>query len=177
MNPTPPANVRARIALALLALLPACRSPLGGRELDLSFTGQAFPGAGAGVALAQKLVEQGDRRFDFELGLERQTLSDEGPDGDDWTRIFAGLRCAALEPGTQLQGRLGVTWLRSEGETDALPDPGDYGGGYLGTSYSWELGPALATGPDLTLLWVDSEGDISGSGLVAEFAWRWTWHL
>ncbi len=171
------ANVRARIALALLALLPGCRSPLGGRELDLAVSGQALPGLGAGVAVAQKLVERGPRRFDFELGLEHQRLADEGPDGDDWTRIFAGLRCAAKDPGAQLHGRLGVTWLRSEGETSALPDPGDYGGAYLGAGWSWDLTPALSTGPDLTFLWVDSEGNRSGSGGVTELAWRWTWHL
>ncbi len=182
MNSPLPANVRPRIAHAVLALLcaslaPACRSPLGGRELDLSVSAQAFPGAGAGVSLAQRMLTRGDRRIDFELGLERQQLADEGPDGDDWSRIFAGLRCAASEPGSELQGHVGVTWLRSEGEASGLPDPGDYGGAYLGAGWSFELAPALATGPDLTLLWVDSEGDQSGSGAVAELAWRWTWHL
>src|SRR6185503_14606777 len=130
----------------------------------LTISAQGLPGAGASAALAQRLLDHGDRRLDFELGLERQTLSDEGPDGDDWTRIWAGVRSAAKEPRAHLQGRAGVTWLRTEAETSELEAPGDYGGGYVGAGWSFELGPALATGPDLTLLFVDAEGDRGGSG-------------
>lgn len=189
MNPSRPANLRPRIPRSPLAegrartalvvlLAAACRAPLGGRELDLSLSAQTLPGAGAGVSVAQRMLTRGARRIDFELGLERQELSESGPGGDDdWTRLFAGLRCAASAPRAHLQGRAGVTWLRSEGESHALSDPGDYGGAYFGTGWSFELAPALATGPDLTLLWVDSEGDRSGSAAVVELAWRWVWHL
>jgi len=180
VNPPRPANVRLRIAraagAALASLAPACSSPLGGRDLDLSLAAQALPGAGASVAVAQKMVESGSRRIDFELGIERQKLSDAGPGGDDWSRLYAGLRCAALESGAGLQGRLGVNWLRNEGQTSAL-DPGDYGGAYVGAGWSFALTPALATGPEATFIWVDSEGDASGSGALAELAWRFTWHL
>ena len=181
MNSSPPANVRLRIARGALAPLAAlalaCSSPLGGRELDLSLGAQALPGAGVSAALAQRVLTHGTRRVDFELGLDRQELGDAGPEGDDWTRIWAGVRSAASEPSSHLQGRGGVTWLRSEGETSTLSDPGDYGGVYLGAGWSFELAPALATGPDLVVLFVDSEGDKSGSGVVAELAWRWVWHL
>lgn len=166
------------LALAVAAALgTGCASPLGGRELDLALSAQGLPGAGVGLALAQRMVDAGARRIDFELGVERQELPDEGPQGNDWTRVFAGLRCAAAEPGSHLQGRAGVTWLRSEAEAGGLEEGGDYGGAYAGAGWSFELGPALATGPDLTLLFLDSEGDASGSGMVAELAWRWTWHL
>jgi hypothetical protein len=183
VNPRHTANLciriarRVPVAAALACCASGCRSPLGGRELDLAFSAQALPGAGAGLALAQRMLDHGTRRLDFELGLERQELAEAGPDGDDWTRIFAGLRSAAGEPGSQLQGRAGVTWLRSEGDATGLEAPGDYGGMYLGGGWSFEAAPALAMGPDLTLLFLDSEGDRSGSGVVAELAWRFVWHL
>jgi len=172
-----PGSKRSVAPALAAALLAGCASPLGGRELDLALSAQAFPGAGAGLALAQRMVDHGDRRIDFELGVERQELPDEGPKGDDWTRVFAGLRCAASEPRSHLQGRAGVTWLRTEAEGGGLEEAGDYGGAYAGAGWSFELAPALATGPDLTVMFLDSEGDSSGSGMVAELAWRWTWHL
>jgi hypothetical protein len=177
------ANVAARIALAVVlglavpCLSISCRSPLGGNELDLALSAQALPGVGLGASLAQRVATRAQRRFDFELGLERQELDDEGVDGDDWTRVFAGLRCAALERRAQLQGRAGVTWLRTDAEAGPLERAGDYGGVYLGTGYAFKLTPALAAGPELTLLWVDAEGDVGGSGLLVELAWRWVWHL
>jgi hypothetical protein len=129
------------------------------------------------VELSQCLVEGDGRRLDLELGLERQELSDAGPTGDDdWTRIWVGLRGSAPS-GTGLQAHGGVTWLRSEGETSALDDPGDYGGAYLGVGWLLALTPALDTGPDLSFLYVDSEGDRSGSGGLFELAWRIVWRL
>lgn len=160
----------------LVLSAPGCRS-LTERELALALSAQGLPGAGAGVTVSQLVLERGQRRIDFELGLERQELSDEGPQGDDWTRIWSGLRCAAGEPGSGFEGHAGVTWLRSEGQAGGLDDPGDYGGIYLGAGWVFALAPALGTGPDLTFLYVDSEGDRSGSGAVVELAWRWIWWL
>ena len=76
-----------------------------------------------------------------------------------------------------LQGHAGVTWLRSEGHTSFLSDPGDYGGVYAGLGWLFVLAPALAMGPDIDFLYLDSEGDRSGSGGVVELAWRWIWYL
>ena len=172
-------GIRGRVAgpTALLALSACgCRS-ITERELALAFSAQALPGAGAGIALSQLMLERGERRIDFELGLERQKLADEGRAGDDWTRIWAGRSCTSAPTGAGLAGRAGVTWLRSEGEPSVLPDPGDYGGIYVGAGWAFALAPALTTGPDLNFLWVDSEGDRAGSGGVFELAWRWTWQL
>ncbi len=153
-----------------------CRS-VAEREFALALSAQALPGAGAGIALTQAVLERGERRIDFELGLERQELADESSAGDDWTRIWAGLSCAGARTSAGLQGHAGVTWLRSEGQPSVLPDPGDYGGIYLGAGWMFALAPALSMGPDVTLLWVDAEGDRSGSAAVAELAWRWVWQL
>ena len=170
------------VTLGLAAVLaPACHSPLGGEDVDLTVSAQALPGVGAGLSLSQRVLDRGAKRIDFELGFERQELADEGPSGDDWTRIWAGLRCAPLfaadERQHHLEWRGGVTWLRSDGEPSVLRDPGDYGGAYLGAAWIWELGPSVGTGPDVTVLFVDAEGDNSGSALVGELAWRWVWHL
>lgn len=185
MNPALRSNLRGRKgvtrgglawATGLLALhVCGCRS-VAQDEFALALSAQALPGAGAGVALSQRMLEDDRRCLDFELGLERQRLADEGPTGDDWTRIWAGLR--ARSPScTGLQGQGGVTWLRSEGRPSVLPDPGDYGGIYLGAGWVFALTPALGMGPDLTFLWVDAEGDRSGSCGVLELAWRWVWQL
>ena len=166
---------RASQAAAALLALAACRS-VTEREIALALSAQGLPGFGAGAELSQCMVEGDERRIDLELGVERQELGDEGPAGDDWTRIWAGLRGSAPS-GLGFQADAGVTWLRSEGETNELSDPGDYGGLYLGAGWLFALTPALDMGPDLTFLYVDSEGDRSGSGAVFELAWRWVWHL
>jgi hypothetical protein len=173
----PRSNPRDGNAAVLVALFAcACRS-VTERELALSVAAQALPGAGASAALSQVLVEHGERRLAFELGLERQELDEEGPRGDDWTRVWAGLRS---DPGGErggFDGHAGVTWLRSEGPPTGLSEPGDYGGAYLGAGWVFPVAPALATGPDVTLLYVDAEGDRSGSGAVLELAWRLIWWL
>ncbi|MSR61988.1 MAG: hypothetical protein EXS08_06045 [Planctomycetes bacterium] len=161
---------------ALLWALSACSSPLGGRDLDLTLSARGVPGVGAGVALAQRMVDSGSRRIDFELGLEEETLEEPGPSGDAWTRAWAGLRCAAREPGDAFLYGAGITWLRSQGRSSYF-EPGDYGGAYACGGYAFELTPALATGPDLTFMWVDSEGTENGSGALFQLAWRLTWHL
>jgi len=162
-------------ALTLLALA-GCRSATE-REIGIALSARGLPGAGAGVELSQCMFEGEDRRVDLELGIERQELPDEGPAGDDWTRVWAGLRGSASADGTGFQADLGVTWLRSEGETSELEDPGDYGGGYLGLGWLFALTPALDMGPDLSWLYVDAEGDRGGSGSVFELAWRFVWRL
>lgn len=162
-------------SIAVLLALSACRSATE-REIALALSARGLPGAGVGAELSQRLLAADGHRLDFELGVERQELSDEGPGGDDWTRIWAGLR-GAPPAGTGLQVHGGLTWLRSEGETSELSDPGDYGGAYLGLGWLLALGPALDTGPDLSFLYVDSEGDRSGSGAVFELAWRLVWRL
>ena len=163
------------VASATLLVLSGCRS-VAERELALALSARGLPGVGVGVEVSQCLVEHGGKRLDFELGLERQVLGAEGPAGDDWTRIWAGLR-GSSPSGTGFQADAGVTWLRSEGETSALSDPGDYGGGYLGAGWLFALTPALDMGPDLSFLYVDAEGNRSGSGAVFELAWRFVWHL
>jgi hypothetical protein len=171
-------ELRSLVAAALTLLVScACRSPLGGRELDLVLSAQGLPGVGAGLALAQRVLERGPRHLDFELGLERQELRRRGPRGDDWTRAWAGLRWAAGEAREHLEGRAGVTWLRSEGAHGDLEQPGDFGGAYIGAGWVWELAPALAMGPELVLLFVDAEGDDAGAGWLGQLAWRWIWHL
>src|SRR5262245_34637076 len=160
---------------AVLALgAGACRS-VTGNELAVALSARALPGAGAGIALAQGLPAPGGSRLDFELGLERQELADEGPDGDDWTRVWAGLGAGSAASGARLQAHAGVTWLRSAGDPEVLDAPGDYGGVYLGADWLFPLASAFATGPEVSLLYVDAEGDRSGSGAVLELAWRWVW--
>ena len=162
----------------LLLVLGSCRSPLGGQDIDLHAAAHALPGVGFGGGLAQRIGELRGLRVDAELVLAHQELSDEGPRGDDWDQVWGGFRFSSLERDERyLYGRAGVTWLRVEGDPVFLDDPGDYGGIYGGLGYEWSLGPSAATGPELTLSAVDSEGDESGSGLVAEIAWRWVWHL
>ena len=162
--------------LVLCTLAGACRS-VTERELALSFSARGSPGAGAGVELSQRLLEHAGARYDFELGLERQNLPDEGPRGDAWTRIWAGFGCARSESLSGPTAHAGVTWLRSEAPTDELEEFGDYGGGYLDVGWLFALGPALATGPDLEALYVDAEGNRGGSGAVVEVAWRLVWWL
>jgi hypothetical protein len=167
---------RARLtALALVAV--ACRATGPEPEFELALSAQGGPGAGGGLALAQELGRWRARRVDFELGLQRQDLEDFGPRGDAWTQAWAGLRLGPAGTGTGVHARAGITWLRSEAETSALEDPGDYGGGYLGAGYTWALSRALATGPDLTVAFVDSEGDVSGSGALLQLAWRLAWRF
>jgi hypothetical protein len=165
----------ANCLVALVLLLAGCAANLGRHELDLEVSARGLPGVGVGAALAQRVLDRGSKRIDFELGLERQELADAGPSGDDWTRIWTGLRCGAAEPVDAFVWRAGATWVRSEGEAAGL-DPADFGGVYVGGGYAWELAPAFATGPELTVLYLDSEGTGS-SGAVAELAWRWVWHL
>jgi len=169
----------ARLAAALSLALGggACASPLGGRDLDLGLSAQTLPGVGAGVSLSQRVARSGPQRIDFEAGVDRQDLADAGPSGDAWTRVWAGLSCAEDVRETHLVGRAGVNWLRTEGKAGRLEDPGDYGGVYAGLGLLWEVAPALSTGPDLTLMFVDAEGTRSGSGGLATLAWRWVWHL
>ena len=186
MKQAPRSNLRGRkaderpgaaLAATVLGLCAgACRS-VTENELALALSARGLPGAGVGVELAQGILDPGGRRLDFELGLERQELGDEGPDGDDWTRIWAGLAAASAASGARFRAHAGVTWLRSEGEPAVLDEPGDYGGLYLGAGGLFPLAPALATGPDLSLLYVDAEGDRGGSGAVLELAWRWVWQL
>lgn len=164
-------------AALLVALAGACRTSGGPSEVAFTLGAQGLPGAGASATLAQRMRDHGDRRIDLELGLERQELPDEGPQGDDWSRIWLGLASAAREPRSHWQARAGVTWLRTEAEAGGLEDPGDYGGGYVGAGYAFQLSPSLSTGPGATLLYVDSEGDRSGSGSVVQLVWTWTWHL
>jgi len=168
-----------RRALAGLALaLAACSSPLGGEDFDLSAAAHALPGLGFGAGFAQRVGELSDLRIDAEITLVHQELSDAGPLGDDWDQILGGLRFSPAERDSHyFYGRAGVTWLRADGDPEFLDDPGDYGGGYGGVGYEWSLSPSLATGPELTLSYVDGEGHSSGSGLIGEIAWRWVWHL
>lgn len=165
--------------LLLVALLPcgACRSVVEGRDLDLSIGAQGLPGVGLGLAFSQRLVDWRGARIDLEAGLDRQELADESEDGNDFSRIWAGARWRDAEPVDSWELRLGVNWLRTEGAAGTLDDPGDYGGAYFGGGYRWEVGEALATGPDCTLMLVDSEGTRSGSGALLELAWRLEWHL
>jgi len=146
------------------------------REIALALSARGSPGAGAGAELSQLMLERDGRRIDLELGVERQKLPDEGPSSDDWTRIWGGLRASAAT-GLGPMAHAGVTWLRSEAEAGTLSDPGDYGGLYLGAGWLFALAPALDMGPDLSFLYVDSEGNRSGSGAVFELAWRFVWHL
>lgn len=171
------AGLRGDVAWTLAPLLAAACHSVAEREFALALSAQALPAAGAGVALSQLVLERDERRIDFELGLERQELADEGPAGDDWTRIWAGLSCASAPTGAGLEAHAGVTWLRSEGEPSVLPDAGDYGGIYVGAGWAFALAQALTTGPAVTFLWVDAEGDRAGSGGVLELAWRWTWQF
>jgi hypothetical protein len=176
VNPAPRSNSRTGCAAVAALLTLGCRS-VTEREVALALSARGLPGAGAGVELSQCMFEGEDGRIDLELGIERQELPDEGPAGDDWTRVWAGLRGAASADGSGFQADAGVTWLRCEGETSELSDPGDYGGGYLGLGWLFTLTPALDTGPDLSFLYVDAEGDRSGSGGVFEVAWRFVWNL
>lgn len=179
-NPPPgvPAKGLSRLArlASLFALLgSACASPLGGEELALSLSGRAGPAAGAGLSLAQRLVERGPRHLDFELGVERQRLDDAGPRGDDWTRAWGGLRLAPSLPEAHLDGSAGVTWIRSEGSSSAVPVPGDYGGAFLSLGWTWELSSAWLTGPEITAMVVDAEGNRAGTESLLQISWRWVW--
>ena len=161
-----------------LLLASACRSPLGGEDLDLSVAASAFPSAGASLGFAQRVGKVHDWRVDAEVTLVHQELSDEGPRGDNWDQVFGGLRFTGpRDARVQPAIRTGITWLRVEGETSFLDDPGDYGGVYLGGGLGWSVSPSLSTGPELTLSALDSEGNHSGSGMAAELAWRLVWHL
>jgi hypothetical protein len=172
------ANARARESLRARALLAAasaaaCSAPADG-DFRLAASLRGAPGAGAGLAFAQRLVERGERLLDLELGLERQELGASGPLGDDWTRLWTGLRSssgARTEAGLVLGA--GITWLRSEGPTGPLGDPGDYGGLAVGADWLVPLAPAVSTGPGLTLLLLDAEGSRSGSGVALQLAWSW----
>lgn len=160
----------------LLALVAsACASPLGGDQLALALSGRVGPEAGVGVSLAQRLLERGDRHLDFELGVERQRLSDAGPRGDDWTRAWGGLRLGPSLSDGHLDGSAGVTWIRSEGSSSSVPHPGDYGGAFLSVGWLWELSPAWLTGPELSAMVVDSEGTRAGTESLVQIAWRWVW--
>lgn len=167
MSPAP----RTRVALVALVALSACRSSAG-EELGLAVFGAASPGWGGGLALAQRLAELEAGDLSFELGGERQALADEGPEGQDLTRAFSGLRLAPRADAAGFQGSLGVSWVRATGDASALDGPGDYGGGHLGLGWSFPLGARMAGGPELLLLYLDAEGDRGGSSAVLEFTWR-----
>ncbi len=173
----PRTPVRSWIPLAVV--LGSCASPLGGEDLELWLGASALPGAGVVAGLSQRLWQGQDLRVDYEMDLLHQELSDAGPSGDDeWDQIRAGLRLRPPSMETpRWSGRAGAVWLRSQGETGVLEEADDYGGVYAGAGLDFDIGPALATGPDLSLLYVDAESDRGGSGLVSELAWRLVWRL
>ena len=164
--------------VAALTLAGACRSPLGGEDIDLSIAASGLPAFGASAGLAQRIGSVHGLRLDAELAWTHQELPDEGPRGDDWDQVFGGVRLgdpANAELRRSL--RAGITWLRAEGDPQFLDDPGDYGGVYLGGGLTWRIARSLSSGPELTLSALDSEGSKSGSGFTAELAWRLVWHL
>jgi len=162
-----------------LPLLCACTSPLGGEDLELALGASAQPGFGGLVGLSQRVWEGEARRVDFEMALIHQELADEGPTGkNDWDEIRAGLKLRSpSQASTVWFASSGAVWLRARGEPEVLDAPDDYGGLYLDLGLHFALTPALATGPDLTFLAVDAEGDRSGSGTATELAWRFVWRL
>ncbi len=167
----------ARLSSAVLALVSACASPLGGEDIDAALGLSALPGLGANATLAQRIAGSGATRLDFELDLAHQELEDAGARGDDWDRIRVGLKLAfPAEDDFRWTARAGGVWLRAEGDPVYLDAPGDYGGVFVGVGFEFDLGPALATGPELSLSALDAEG--SGDfGWSPELVWRWIWHL
>ena len=177
--------IRARLIATLLSaalalfLGCACASPLGGEDLELSLGASALPGAGALAGLSQRLWEGEHRRLDFEMQYVHQELADEGPSGDnDWDELRGGLRLRSpSQASTVWFASTGAVWLRARGEPEVLDAPDDYGGVYLDLGLAFALTPSLATGPDLSFLAVDAEGDRSGGGTLTELAWRIVWKL
>ena len=157
------------LALALGAL-PACRT--AGHDFELAASARQLPdaGAGFGLALEQRVGSAGGLPLAFELGFEQVPLDEDGPLGDDWRRVFAGVVLRAADAGPR--AALGITWVRTDTAVQGLDPFGDYGGGYLALGHSFALARGVLTGPELVGAWLDSEGDRGGSGTFVEFAWR-----
>lgn len=160
--------------LLAAALLAACTTPPFAENGDLAveLSARALPGVGAGIGLVQRM-NQGPTRVDVEAGLELQQLSDEGPRGDDWARLWAGLRCSPAGAETPaLACRLGLNWARADADPPFLDGVGDYGGFYLGLAFdSLQLG-RWRLGPDLEVLLLDSEGSRNRWELAAQVAFH-----
>ena len=163
---------------AVLLACAACASPLGGEDLELAVGPSVLPGVGASATVSQRIANPGDARLDFEVDYAHQELDEEGPTGkDDWDRVRAGLKLLwPAEADWRWTARFGGVWARALGDPEFLDSRGDYGGVYLGAGFEFPLGKALATGPELSVSALDSEG--SGDfGWVPEITWRLIWRL
>lgn len=166
--------MRGPLLLAAGLLAAACTAPPFAEhgDLALELSARGLPGWGAGVGLVQRMNE-GPTRVDVEAGVEFQTLPDEGPRGNDWSRIWGGLRWspAGAEPPV-LAYRVGLNWARADADPLFLEGVEDYGGFYLGLALdSLQLG-RWRLGPDLEVLLVDSEGSRNRWELAAQVAFH-----
>lgn len=162
----------------LFTQLFGCVSFLGGEDLDLSVGPVTIPGYGVSLGFAQQVTTQHDVRYDIELDLVHQELQDPGPTGDDdfdSVRFGAKASYPAHQP-NRATARLGVTWLRTLGDSKFLDGTGDFGGGYVGLGYQWRLTESLSFNPDVSVLVVDAEGG-GDFGQIVELTWRLIWHL
>ena len=139
--------------LAALALGSACASPLGGRDFELAAGASALPGPGVVVGASQRMAVVDEKEIDVEIDWTHQWL-DTGVEnqrrrGDDSDQVRLGFRVRwpEAEP-DRWTARVGVAWLRAQGDPEFLDLPGDYGGAYLGLGYDFELSEHLLTGPD-----------------------------
>ena len=158
-----------------------CASPLGGENLEIGAGVSGLPRVGGLISVSQRMHTAPWGRLDFELDLVHQELktdeSETGHRDDDFDQVRLGLRwrLEPVEPRT-LVLRLGVAWMRIQGDFKYLDEPADYGGGYLGVGYEFPLGDHAVTGPDFSLLLMDAEGT-GDSGFVPQLAWRILWKL
>jgi len=162
--------MRLRALVPALALASACHST---EAFELAASARQLPEAGPGIGLELEQRVGGSERLALalQLGLEVVPLDEEGPRGDEWKRVWCGLGVHA-PGGLGPRAGAGITWLRTDAGVQGLEEFGDYGGAYLALGYAWRLAPRLATGPELSGAWLDSEGDESGSGSFVELAWR-----
>jgi hypothetical protein len=166
--------LRSLLPLLLAGPLVACTTPRidTNGELALELSARALPGWGAGVGFLQRMNE-GPTRTDIEAGAELQRLPDEGPRGNDWSRVWGGLRWSRAEPELPAGAlRAGLTWMRADADPLFLRGAEDYGGVYLGVALDTLTVGAWSLGPDLEVFVVDSEGSTNRYELAAQVAFH-----
>lgn len=159
----------------------SCASPLGGEDLELGAGVTGLPRVGGLVSFSQRMHTADWGRLDLEVDVSHQDLKeDEAENGhrdDDFGQVRLGMRwrLEPVDPRT-LVLRLGIAWMRVQGDFEYLDEPADYGGGFVGIGYEFPLGDHAVTGPDFSLMLMDAEGT-GDTGLVPQFAWRILWKL